>query len=135
MRKIVNPQTPINEDNEFEPYSLIALKKEFGEADAIIYADVKDFRADSSEEFGSYPFILDAEIKEVFKGDLKIGQKFEYKEDLLYRQIRQDDLGEQVIFLERVEENGKVLYKRFRYSIGNIRHNILEKLRKIAVKN
>jgi hypothetical protein len=132
MRKITNPQSPINEDNEAEPYSMKALKKEFTEADAIIYADVKSFEPDKTEEFASYPFILDAEIKEVFKGNLKTGQNLEYKEDLLYRPIRKEDLGEQIIFLERIEENGKISYKRFRYSIGDIRHSVLEKLRKIA---
>lgn len=132
MRKVVNPQTPIDDANESEPYSLAALKREFESADAVIYADVTGFKKDTDDELGSHPFVLNAEIKEVFKGDLKTGQKFEYKEDLLYRPVRTEDLGEQIVFLEKNEENGRFFYKRFRYSISDIRHNILEKLRQIA---
>lgn len=132
MRNIVNPQTVIDENDEREPYSFISVKKEFEEADAVIFADVKSFRSDKDAESGSYPFILEAEIKEIFKGNLKTGQKFEYKEDLSYRPIRNEDLGEQVIFLERVETEGKVFYERINYPISDIRHNIVEKLQKIS---
>ncbi len=131
MRKITNPLSPIDENNESEPYSLKAIEKEFETADAVIYANVTSFKPDKDNELGSFPFVLEAKIKEVFKGDLKAGQKFEYRDDLLYRPIRKEDLGEQILYLEKKEEDGKVFYKRISYTIGDIEHDILEKLRKI----
>jgi len=134
MRRVVDLKTPIDETDESEPYSLKAIKKEFAEADLVVYADVLSFKRDAEDE-GIEPFVLKAKVKEVFKGSLKDGQKIEYKDDLLYRPIRQADLGAQILYLEKTEENGKVVYKRIKYTFGDIQYNILEKLRKIAAAN
>jgi hypothetical protein len=134
MRKIFDPNLQIDDADEDEPYSLVSIRKEFATADAVVYADVTSFKPDA-EDAGLQPLLVKAKVKEVFKGNLKAGQKIEYKDDLLYRPLRKDDLGEQVVYLEKSEENGKVVYSRVRYALGDIQYNILEKLRKIAAEN
>jgi hypothetical protein len=133
LRNILNPNSPIDENDETETYSLKYIEKNFQEADAVVYADVLSFEPDKScDGFCAAPFILKAQIKEVFKGEIKAEQTFEYKDDLLHRPIREDDLGEQILYLEKKEENGKVFYEKVGYTEGWIQHDILEKLRKIA---
>jgi hypothetical protein len=131
MRNILDPKAPINENDEREPYAIKYIKTNFEEADAVVYADVVSFKSDA-EGFGSEAAILKAKIKEVFKGKQRSGQTFEYKDDLLYRPMRQEDLGEQVIYLKKEEENGKTVFRKIEYTEGWIQHDILEKLRKIA---
>lgn len=131
MRNILNPNSPINENDEREPYSIKYIKTSFEEADAVVYANVVSFKSDS-EGFGNGAAILKATVKEVFKGKQRAGQTFEYKDDLLYRPMREEDLGEQVIYLKKEEENGKTVFKKIEYTEGWIQHDILEKLRKIA---
>lgn len=131
MRKIVNPEAVINETDEDEPYSLVSIKKDFEESDAVVYAEVISFKPDA-DDAGSEPFILKAKIIEVFKGNLKNGQEIEYKSDLLYRPARDEDLGKQIVYLEKNEGDNAVKYKRIGYTISDVRHNILEKLRQIA---
>jgi hypothetical protein len=77
---------------------------------------------------------LQAEVIEVLKGSFKTGEKIEYLDDLSYRSFNQNDLGEQVIFLEKQEENGKVFYSRIKYTADFERNDILKKLRKITAK-
>jgi hypothetical protein len=132
MRNIINPNAPINDDDELEPYSLKYIRKNFQEADAVVYADVLSFEPDKSERFGIEPFVLKAKIKEVFKGALKTGQIFEFRDDLLHRPIREEDLGEQILYLKKSVENGKVFYEKVEYTEGWIQHGILEKLQKVA---
>lgn len=133
LRKIIDPQSPIDENDESEPYSFISIKKEFKEADAIIYANVTNFQK-LSEGFTSMKCLLKAKSIEVFKGDIKNGQEFEFTEDLLYRPIRNEDLGKQIIFLQKQEDEGKIFYERTSYPITDVEYNMLEKLRKIKSK-
>ncbi|HEX8250430.1 MAG TPA: hypothetical protein VF599_19805 [Pyrinomonadaceae bacterium] len=133
MRKIFDPQLLIDETDESEPYSLKSIKKEYEAADAVVYADVTSFKR-GAENSGFEPLVLTAKVKEVFKGNLKAGKKIEYKDDLLYRPYREDDLGEQILYLEKNVENGKIVYSRVKYALGDIQYNILEKLRKISRK-
>lgn len=131
MRNILNPDSPIAENDEREPYSIKYIKTNFEEADAVVYADVVSFKSDAGG-FGNGSAILKATVKEVFKGNQTAGQTFEYKDDLLYRSMREEDLGEQVIYLKKEEENGKAVFKKIEYTEGWIQHDILEKLREIA---
>lgn len=136
MRNIINPNSPIDDNDESEPYALKYIRKNFQEADAVIYADVLSFEPDEfCDGFCDKPFVLKAKIKEVFKGALKAEQTFEYKDDLLHRAIREEDLGKQILYLRKKEEKGKVFYERVKYTEGWIQHDILEKLRKIATEN
>ena len=135
MRKIVDTKSAIDDEDEFELYSLKAIKKQFKEADAVIYADVKSFQS-APEEFAlEDSSLMKAEILEVFKGDLKSGQNFEFIENLLYRPIRNEDLGKQIVFLGKREEGGTIFYERTRYTITDVEHDVLEKLRKASKEN
>ena len=97
---------------------------------------------------------MTAEVREVFKGNLKKGEIVRFREDLLYRPFREEDLVEQVVFLTiptdnrykrmKYDKDGKsyfelvelkekgVIYVNEEYREGFIKHGILEKLRKIA---
>lgn len=133
LRNILNPNAPIDDNDERETYSVKYIRKNFQEADAVVYVDVLSFKPDEScDGFCSQPFILKAKTKEVFKGEIKAEQTFEYKDDLLHRPTREEDLGEQILYLERKEENGKVFYEKVKYTEGWIEHDILEKLRKVT---
>lgn len=134
MRKIVDSKSPIDDEDEFELYSLKAVRKQIKEADAVIYADVTSFQK-TPDEIGFSASLLKATVLEVFKGDLNDGQKLEFVEDLLYRPIGNDDLGKQIIFLQKREEEGKTFYERTRYTITAVEHDILEKLRKSSKEN
>lgn len=141
MRRVVNPQSPINEADENEPYSRISIEKEFADADIVIFADVTSFTP-KKEEATFERSVLQGIVKEVFKGKLKAGQKFTFEQDLLYRPIREEDLGAQVIFLtkkiiggEPVYERGKLVYDRTNIAVSDIRHDVLEKLRAAAKKS
>lgn len=134
MREIVNPQTIIDDNDEFETYSLKSLRKDFSEADAVIYADVFAL-APFKDGFGSSPFFMQTKIIEVFKGDLKPKQTFKFVEDLLYRPLKKTDLGKQIIFLQKRDEDGKIYLERPRYTITEVRHGALEKLRQISQSN
>ncbi|MEP6902595.1 MAG: hypothetical protein ABJA66_12640, partial [Actinomycetota bacterium] len=48
LRNILNPDSPIDENDETETYSLKYISKNFQEADAVIYADVLSFKPDKS---------------------------------------------------------------------------------------
>lgn len=135
MRKISDPKSAIDEEDEFELYSLKGIRKQMKDADAVIYADVKSFQAAPEELSPSDSSLMKSEVVEVFKGDLKSGQEFEFIENLLYRPVRNDDLGKQIIFLEKREDGDKIFYERIRYTITNVEHDILEKLRKISKEN
>jgi hypothetical protein len=133
LRNILNPNSLIDDTDEKNPYSLKYISKNFQEADVVIYTDVLSLEPDKyCEGFCSEPFILKAKIKEVFKGKLNIEQTFEYRDDLLHRPMREEDLGEQILYLKKKVENGKIYYEKVEYTEGWIQHNILEKLRKIA---
>jgi len=134
MRNILNPNSPIDENDDREPYSIKYIKTNFEEADAVVYADVVSFKSDA-DGFNDEAAILKATIKEVFKGNQRAGQTFEYKDNLLYRPMREEDLGKQILYLKKNEENGQVYYKKIEYTEGWIQHDILEKLRKIAKEN
>lgn len=131
IRKIKSQQMPIDETDEFNPYSLASLKKDFKSADMVLYANVESF---SSGEDGLSPqeFVLEASIKDVFKGNFKSGQKIEYRDDLLYRPFRKEDLGERILFLEKNEDEGKIYFSRINYTADDVEYNVLEKLRKIT---
>ena len=100
IRKIKDSKTPVDENDEFNPYSSRSLKNDFKAADVVIYANVMKF---SSVEDGLSPqgYILEADVKEVFKGGFKAKQKIEYRDDLLYRPFRKADLGEQIIYFRK----------------------------------
>jgi hypothetical protein len=130
LRKIIDPKAAINEGDEKEPYSAASLTRAYGEADAVVYANVTGFRAGRGD--GSFePFRMKATIREVFKGRLRAGQPLEYRLDLLHRPVGDRELGEQVIFLELRKEAGAAYYEAVLQPEGEIRHGILEKLRKI----
>lgn len=133
IRKIVDPQAEVDDLDESNPYSLKAIRESFAEADAVVYADVVSFRPDT-EDSGSFAHLLKAKVKESFKGKLIDGQEIEYREDLLYRPIRDGDLGEQILYLKKTERDGKVFYERMGRPESLIRHNILEKLRKVSAE-
>jgi hypothetical protein len=133
MRKIADLKTPVDDADDTDPYSFKALQNDFAIADAVIFADVKSFREDK-ERSSFQEFILQAEVVEVLKGSFKTGEKIEYLDDLSYRSFNQNDLGKQIIFLEKQEEGGKVFYSRIKYTADFVRNDILEKLRKIAAK-
>lgn len=134
MRNISNPQSPINENDEYEIYSLKSIRKSFNEADLVIYADVTDFKS-FENEIGSFPFTLSGKVIEVFKGKLKTGQNINFNEDLLYRPIRNEDLGKQIIFLKKKTEDGNTFYERVGITPINDEHDALKKLRKISKGN
>ncbi len=134
MRNISNPQSPINENDEYEIYSLKSIRKSLREADAVIYADVTDFKAYKNES-GNFPFNLSGKIIEVFKGTLKKGQAVNFNEDLTYRPIRNEDLGKQIIFLVKKTEDGNTFYERIGSTPINDEHDALKKLRKISKGN
>ncbi|HEY0458960.1 MAG TPA: hypothetical protein VGC97_07375 [Pyrinomonadaceae bacterium] len=131
MRKIVDPEALIDETDEDEPYSREGVKKDFDESSAVVYADVTSFKP-ATDDISIDAFVLKAKVIEVFKGTLKAGQEIEFKSDLLYRPARAEDLGRQIIYLERKESEGGVKYERINSTISDVRHNILEKLRKAA---
>jgi hypothetical protein len=132
MRNIADPNSPVDESDELNPYSVAYIGKNFAEADAVVYVDVKSFKSFETSDYSTDKFALKANVKEVFKGGLKSGQTFEYLDDLLHRPMREEDLGEQILYLEKKEENGKIYYEKLDYTEGWIRHDILEKLRRIA---
>jgi hypothetical protein len=140
ISNILDPNTPIDENDEKEPYSFKYISQNLQEADAVVYADVLNFKSDKSDGFDSESFILKAKIKEVFKGGLKAGQIFEYKDErnfeyedeTLLRPMCKEDLGEQILYLKKKEKKGKVFYEKVNYMESWIQHDILEKLRKIA---
>ncbi|MEO6589258.1 MAG: hypothetical protein ABIP06_08110 [Pyrinomonadaceae bacterium] len=131
MRNISNPQSPINENDEYEIYSLKSIRKSFREADAVIYADVTDFKSYTNES-GNFPFTLSGKIIEVFKGKLKKGQPVDFNEDLTYRPIRNEDLGKQIVFLEKKTEDGNISYERIGSTPVKDENDALKKLRKIS---
>ncbi len=133
MRKIADLKSPVDETDESDPYSLKSITKDFETADAVIFADVKSYK-ENTNGIGSQEFVLQAETAEVLKGNFKIGEKIEYLDGLLYRSFNQEDLGKQIIFLEKQEEKGKVFYSRINYTADFERNGLLEKLRKIAAK-
>lgn len=156
LRNVRNPLSTINETDEKEPYSLVAIRKSFEEADAVAYVNVIGFRA-NKDETGETSEIIEAVVREVFKGKLKPRQRIEYREDFLYRQHRAEDLGEQIVYLtrsnpglygykfmavdpvtgkgimkEHVDLERAVLYENEEYTEAFIIHNILEKVRGIS---
>lgn len=133
IRKIADPNTPVDEADISDPYSLASITKDFKTADAVIYADVKSFR-EETQDISYQDYILQSEVVEVFKGNFKTGEKIEYLDDWTYRVFNQDDLGKQVIFLEKIQEGGKTFYTRIKNTADFERNNLLEKLRKISVK-
>jgi hypothetical protein len=78
------------------------------------------------------PFLVGATIREVFKGQLKRGHRLTYWDDLMYRPMRKSDLGLQVVFLTKDDSVTGAIYKKLEYTEGDVKHEILEKLRKIA---
>jgi hypothetical protein len=131
IRKILDPNTPVDENDEFNPYSMRSLKADFKKAYAVIFVIVRGF-SKSENDISPQEFILNADTKEVFKGDFVNEEKIKYRDDLLYRPFREEDLGKQIVFLEKNEEDGKVYYTRINYTADKLEHNVLEKLRKIA---
>lgn len=139
MRRIVNPQSKINETDENEPYARKSIEKEFESADIVIFGNVTKFNPVKDPSFDES--IMDATVKEVFKSNLKAGQKITFEQSVIYRSIGDEDLGEQIIFLSKkilagevVYENGKIVYERVNYVVSDIRHDVLDKLRSIAKK-
>ncbi len=131
IRKILDPQRTVDELDEFDPYSMRSLKANFEKADAVIYVIVRGF-SKNEESISPQEFVINADTKEVFKGDFVNEEKIKYLDDLLYRPFREADLGKQIVFLEKIEEDGKVFYIRINYTADKLEHNVLEKLRKIA---
>jgi hypothetical protein len=139
IRAILDPNSPIDENDQREPYSRTYISQNFKGADVVIYANVLSFKSNKSKNFDDDLVTLKAGVKEVFKGSLEAGQTFEYKVVPLHqkdvsmaRRMRREDLGEQILYLRKYEENGKVIYVKIEETEGRIEHNILEKLRKIA---
>lgn len=154
MRVVVNPLSAIDENDLREPYSKPAIQKSFADAQEVAYVDVTSFRADRDDVIGSGS-IMTAVVKEVFKGgSLKVGQTINYRDDLVHRKHRKEDLGGQVIYLtipndnrfkrwkvdkatgkesfeEDIVEKG-VIFVNEQYTEAFIKHNILEKLRQIS---
>lgn len=137
VQRIINPNSIINDADENEPYSRKSLAKEFESADIVIFGNITKSNPVKNAVFEEY--IMQATVKEVFKGKLKPGQKITFEQDFLYCPLRNEDLGEQIIFLSPkilagkiVYENGNIVYERVNNVVGDIRHNVLEKLRSIA---
>lgn len=133
MREIVDVNAPIDDADASNPYSLKSLKKNFAEADAVVLADVKQFRKNQNDQMRQ-EFALDADVREVFKGELKSGAKIEFFDDLLYRSFNKEDLGEQLIFLTKETENGKTFYTRVSYAADFIKGDVLEKIKTVSGK-
>lgn len=131
LRKLIDPQSIIDENDEFNPYSLRSLRNDFKKADAVLFVDVKSF-VKSLDDLSPQSFVLNAHIKGVFKGDFEVEEKIKYKDDLLYRPFREADLGRQIIFLEKNEEDGESFFTRIPYTADKIERGVLEKLRKIS---
>ncbi|MEO6391165.1 MAG: hypothetical protein ABIP75_04880, partial [Pyrinomonadaceae bacterium] len=130
LRKIIDPESPANENDPNDPYSPAYLTKLFNEADAVVFVNVTD-----SKSLGDYhktSFSLTATVTEVFKGGLASGQKIRYEDDLLYRPILPEDMGPQVLFLMFEFKGGKSSFDKIDYTLGEIKHGILAALRKIA---
>lgn len=159
LRNVLDPSSIINETDEKEPYSLVAIRKSFEEAEAVAYVNVIGFRP-NRDQTGETEEIVKAVVIEGFKGKLKRGQKVEFREDFLYRQHRTEDLGEQVVYLtpsnlgryayksvivdpptgkgimkDHVILETAVLYENEQYTEAFIKHNILGKLRVIAAED
>lgn len=133
LRGIIDPKSAVDDQDEKQPYSIKALKKNFEESDAVMLADLTTLKEIEDEAGGGVrPFMVGAAIREVFKGDLKRGRSLSYWDDLLYRPMRQSDLGLQVIFLMKDSSIKGTVYKRLEYTEGDIKHGIVEKLRRIA---
>ncbi len=130
IRKIVNPLEPIDENDENEPYALKSLKKEFAEADAVIYANVSDFGPKDNDYMNSAT--MTAHVISSFKGKLKKGQSFKYSDRLLFRAINEDDLGNRVLFLTK---SSGTFYNRTEHSVIEVKYDLLENLKKISRKN
>lgn len=158
LRSIKNPSGPIDETDETDPYSKISIEKNYNTSDVVILADVISFTP-YKDELGFEPFIVTARVKEVFKGSLKSGQTIRYTEDLLYRPLRAEDLGVEVIYLklsttptkyvqidtgtkkgdkpkrtERYTNPDNIPFEKIEYTEGHLIHGILEKLRAIRSK-
>lgn len=154
MRVVIDSNAQIDEKDEDEPYSRVAIKKNFEEAEAVAFVEALRFRPDKDSMFETGA-IVTAVVKEVFKGDLKVNQTLEYRHDFLTSGFRKNDLGPQIVYLKRykpiaidrmeydkstgktvrvkgeVYEKG-VVFENEDYTEGFIKHNILEKLREIA---
>lgn len=154
MRVVVNPLSAIDENDLREPYSKPAIQKSFADAQEVAYVDVTSFRADRDDVMGRGS-IMTAVVREVFRGgSLKVGQTINYREDLVHRKHRKEDLGGQVIYLtipndnrfkrwkvdkvtgkesfeEDIVEKG-VVFVNEQHTEAFIKHNILEKLRQIS---
>lgn len=133
--KVVN--SPCDDDDEYAPaalYSSREIKKNFKEADVVVYAEVTQMTPKNLER-GYRPYIFKAKIKEVFKGNfisgniIDFGDTFEvYDEEPDQNQF----LGERVLWLKEYSQNSEIKYGEIEFMAGGIECNILEKLRKIS---
>jgi hypothetical protein len=131
MRRIIDPLSAVNEDDEDDPYSIVSIQDDFKRAEAVVYADIKEFRHSKDDVMDS-DFTVKATVKEGFKGVFKAGQSIEFKDSFNYRSPRKDDLGPRVVYLQKAHWLGDRIYSRIPHAGGKIRHRILEKLRKIS---
>lgn len=131
MRRIIDPLSAVNEDDEDDPYSMVAIRDDFERAEAVVYADIRGFRHLKADVMHDL-FTVQAIVKQGFKGNFKSGQVIEFKEWFSYRPPRRDDMGPRVIYLEKAAWAGEGVYSRIPHDGGKIRHGILEKLSKIS---
>lgn len=130
LRRIIDPASPADENDASDPYSTASLTKLYSEADAVVFVNVTNSK--SLGDFHETSFSLTATVTEVFKGGLASGQTIKFEDGLLYRPILAEDMGPQVLFLMREVKDSTLIYDKIDYTLGEIKHGILDKLRKIA---
>jgi hypothetical protein len=124
----------IDEEDPSEPYSLRSIKENFKEASVVVLANVTAMKPDNMDR-GYRPYTSTAEIREVFKGNVRKGQIIKvrsvlevYDEEL----IEEEFLSERVLWLHQRVENDGVVYGMIEFMAQEVKPNFLEKIRKVA---
>lgn len=141
VRPAEKPAAVFSDDSEF--YSPELLKSDLEQVDVVAYVNIvsreladklTDGDCEKNEGPGYCLYLLKAEVKEVFKG--KIEEKnFEFYTSIDADYKNKDSLlGEKVVFLNRSDNypDKKISLGAMENSTRSIKHNVLEKLRKIA---
>lgn len=152
MSVIADQKSAINETDEGEPYSKIAIRNSFESAQEVAHVFPVKFEGGKSG-FSDTATIVTARVIESFKGRLRRGQMVEYKEDYLYRKHNKSDLVGQVVYLSipdspevrmvpdkniprmfhpQITSKAQKAFQNEEYTEAFIKHDILQKLRTIA---
>jgi hypothetical protein len=130
----MTPCELFDENDDSHPLSIKSLKKDFKEADIVVYAEVLTMKANNYER-GYRPYTYTAKVKEVFKGEFKLDETIEYGDIFeVYDKepLESAFLGDRILWLHRWLDGGKLRYGEIEFMWGGIDCNILEKLRKIS---